>query len=269
MSAEYPAFADTLGGRVRFFEADSPGPTGSQPDKTTGCLCHAGVLHVSAAQAGSCMQRFEDFDALTAPALPSTADTVLASAQDGTSQNPLAFGPSKDHNPAQTANGVSERVLNEAFCLATPPDNPAEGPSSPMRPVSTRTNTEDAPQVFRGAAGRLQARSTSNVLDSEAEELLQLEAAAYQRMYMSAQAMYTTEALQASASVRRQRRRGLLRLLRNGRDMTSSTLSVLQATPPAQLLASISSSISSMASWDDDTAASDSCSSKGPSRDYR
>jgi len=250
----------TCGGRGRLFGAKSPGPAGCQPYETLGCLCHAGVLHVSAAQAGSCMQRFGDFDALPAPALSSTVDTVLLSAQDSTPQHLwTAFSPSKGHNPAQTAGGADEQVVNAAFCLATPPDNPAEDTESPMRPVSTRITTEDAPQVFRGTAGRLQARTTSSVLDSEAEELLQLEASAYQPVYMSAHAMCATEALQASASVRRQRRRVLLRLLRNGRDMTSSTLSVLQATPPAQLLASIS--ISSMASWDDDTAAFDSCSS--------
>lgn len=90
--------------------------------------------------------------------------------------------------------------------------------------------------------------STSRLLAGEAEELLQLETVAYQ----SAQAMYTTEVLQASAAIRRQRRRVLLRLLRNGRDMTSSTLSTLQATPPGQLLASIGSSIGSLASLDDE-----------------
>jgi hypothetical protein len=106
----------------------------------------------------------------------------------------------------------------------------------------------------------------------ELEELLQLEGAAMTYQYacsraMSAHALYTREALQASAAVRRKRRRTLMRLLRKSRTVTADGLSALQDSPPVQLLASISASIGTLASWDEGGSSSG-CSRASSSSGY-
>jgi hypothetical protein len=76
------------------------------------------------------------------------------------------------------------------------------------------------------------------------EQLLEVEGAAAAYHYTCTRtALRTSQALQASAAVRRQRRRALLRLLREGRSLTAGGLSTL---------ASLGSSISSLASWEFD-----------------
>jgi hypothetical protein len=169
--------------------------------------------------------------------------------------------------------------MSEAFCLATPPDNPAES-NSPLRqqpqPSAPRTYTnsttarssssgstqgsapEPFPERLRLSPMRAQLRSGlnpgSSVLGLEAEELLQLEGAAVTYQYTcarAAHALHTSEVLQASAAVRRQRRRALMRLLRESRALTATGLSALQESPPVQLLANIGASISTLVSYDD------------------
>jgi hypothetical protein len=103
------------------------------------------------------------------------------------------------------------------------------------------------------------AALSSSALAQEVEEILQFEGVAVTYQYtclraaMSAE--YTNEILQASAAVHRQRRRALIRLLRRSRVLTSNGLSALQDSPPAQLLASISASVGSLSSWDEDSTA--------------
>jgi hypothetical protein len=106
----------------------------------------------------------------------------------------------------------------------------------------------------------LQPRNVSSEPDSsslgtEVEEVLQLETAAATYQYTcSRTALHAREALQASAAVRRQRRRALMRMLRDGRTLTATGLSAL---------ANIRSSISSIASWDDDVHPVPSANSSG------
>lgn len=62
-----------------------------------------GLLHITAVQAGSCLERYGDLDSFTrsAPA-PSPLASALTESGSGSSQ-----------------------LFNEAVCLAMPPDNPA------------------------------------------------------------------------------------------------------------------------------------------------
>lgn len=163
--------------------------------------------------------------------------------------------------------GSVDRVVNEALCLATPEDpTELDGPARQVQPVQslssrassvnrgvTRSGAEDPSPTLsrlqaRGAVMESDSNTTtsSGVLQEEAEELLQLEGAAFSYQYScSSTALYAREALQASAAVRRRRRRKLVRMLREGRALTASGVSVL---------ASIGSSISSIGSWDDELA---------------
>lgn len=129
--------------------------------------------------------------------------------------------------------------MSEALCLATPEDNPAER-IDPVRqlqqPAPGRISSTGRPA---GLTSRL--RGSSSELTQEAE-LLQLEGAAATYSQYSSTAFYAKEALQASAAIRRQRRRGLLRMLREGRSLTATGLT---------LLAGIGASIGSIASCDD------------------
>lgn len=137
--------------------------------------------------------------------------------------------------------GSADRVVSEALCLATPEDNPAER-INPVRqlqqPLPGRISSTGRPA---GLTSRLQQPRGSSALTQEAE-LLQLEGAAATYNQYSSTAFYAKEALQASAAIRRQRRRGLLRMLREGRSLTATGLT---------LLAGIGASIGSIASCDD------------------
>jgi hypothetical protein len=112
-----------------------------------------------------------------------------------------------------------------------------------------RTSRASEAEALRPTLNRLQPRSVSSdpnssSLGSEVEEVLQLESAAATYQYTCSRTeLDAREALQASAAVRRQRRRALMRMLREGRTLTATGLSAL---------ASIGSSISSIASWDDE-----------------
>lgn len=177
---------------------------------------------MSVAQAGTCLERFGDIDTLgsAAPPLPSLEDVLAAGAGGG--------GDSQ------------QQALNEACCLATPAEavepnsGPLQGggPSTLGRLQGARTSTSSAPEAatpsYRGFARAGPAARSLGAPCVEAEGA----AAAYQ--YTSA-ALESDEALQASEAIRRQRRRALIRLLRGGRST----------------LASLGSSLSSLASWDD------------------
>lgn len=237
----------------------------------------AGVLHVSAAQAGACMERWGDIDAQSAPALPSLDDVLAEAAGDSSSSSsgtPTGTAAARTHAGESTSAqqqqwfrmsraDSTDRVVNEAFCLATPHDNPTES-GSPVRQLqqagravsvrssTNRTRSASEAEALGPTPNRLQPRSDrsdpdSSSLGSEIEEVLQLEsAAATCQCTCSRTAMYAREVLQASAAVRRQRRRALMRMLREGRTLTATGLSAL---------ASIGSSISSIASWDDEGGA--------------
>jgi hypothetical protein len=102
------------------------------------------------------------------------------------------------------------------------------------------------------------ALSTSTLAEA-VEETLQCEGVAVTYQYTCLRAAisaeYTNEILQASAAIRRQRRRALIRLLRKSRLLTSNSLSALQDSPPAQLLASIGASVNSLSSGDEESMA--------------
>jgi hypothetical protein len=134
--------------------------------------------------------------------------------------------------------GSADRVVREALCLATPEDNPAER-TNPVRPLQQLVPRSSSAGRF--TVRPQQPRGSSSVLTQEAE-FLQLEGAAATYGQYSSTAFYASEALQASAAIRRQRRRGLLRMLREWRSLTATGLT---------LLAGISASIGSIGSCDD------------------
>lgn len=249
---------------------------------------------MSAAQAGTCLERFGDIDALQAPALPpledlltqqgaathSTSAEITATTASGTPfaiaavSSPAKAGPIGQQGLSSSfsrSGSASERIVNEAVCLATPPDNPAENnsplrqpqPASSARPAATASRPSSSTGEQGAGAGstlserlstaRTTARLRSSMGLEAAEELLQLEGAAATYSQYAAM-MHANEVLQASAAVRRQRRRALIKLLRKTRQDTAAGLSALQDSAPGQLLASISASIGTLGSWDDEGA---------------
>lgn len=233
---------------------------------------------MSAAQAGSCLERFGDFDSVPAPALPPLEDVLASSAvkpehniSSGSAHAAVAAaGSSAGHLSAQRTSaaslsraGSADRVVSEAMCLATPPDNPAETnrplrqpEPSTARLTANRGSISSAP----GYGFRLNPARPSAVVQ-EVEELLQFEGAAVTYQYTcsrAAQALHANEVLRASAAVRRRNRRNIMRLLREGRALTANSVTALQDSPPVQLLASIGASISTLSSWDDGGSGSDS-----------
>lgn len=170
---------------------------------------HAGLLHVTAFQAGSCLERFGDIESLSAPPLQ-----PLSSALDR----------------ATSAN--SSRVVNEAICLATPPDNPTadtENQRVVIRHVARPTTS--AASTTSGTLSRAAATLRSSV-----EGAMQLELQSNERALMLN--IYTAEVLQASSAVRRQRRRAVIRAMRAGRD-TGRALLEAPAAALASCLASL------------------------------
>lgn len=163
----------------------------------------------------------------------------------GTRQSPQATGTAQgqpqqqQHAPPMSRAGSVDRVVNEALCLATPEDpTELDRPAWQVQPAATRASSSSinraakkpGSEAPRPTLSRLQLRtatsepdpstssSSSSVLPEEAEELLQLEGAAfsYQYQYSCSTGLYAREALQASAAVRRRRRRALVRMLREG-----------------------------------------------------
>lgn len=168
-----------------------------------------GLLHVTAFQAGSCLERFGDIESLSAPPLQ-----PLSSALD------------------RAASANSSRVVNEAICLATPPDNPTADTENQRvvirhvaRPISSAASTTSG-TLSRAAA----------TLRSSVEGAMQLELQSNERALMLN--IYTAEVLQASSAVRRQRRRAVIRALRAGRD-TGRALLEAPAAALASCLASL------------------------------
>jgi hypothetical protein len=147
---------------------------------------------VTAFQAGSCLERYGDIESFSAPSLQPLSSAL---------------------NRADSAN--SSRVVNEAICLATPPDNPTadtENQRVIIRHIARLSSTTTSNQsTTSGTLSRAEA-----ALRSGMEEAMQLELQSRERALMLN--MYTAEVLQASAHVRRQRRRAVIRALRASRE---------------------------------------------------
>jgi hypothetical protein len=225
---------------------------------------------------GSCLEgRYQDLDSLLeqAPQLPAL-DEVLAgertpdatatgAASAATTGKGAAAAAARGGARAPRNRGNNEELVREAFCLATPPDNPApqgEGASTrrlvlrdsqgaqqeqeeeggaPPQPSAPSTQHSGARSGRPSAPGALQAEE-----EAAAERLALQEAAACQQRAALAQAVYGHEAvLRASAAVRRRRRRALLRALRRSRAATAGALAAMQ-----DLGSTLSASLSS---WDD------------------
>ncbi|KAF8069682.1 rgt-1 [Scenedesmus sp. PABB004] len=139
-----------------------------------------GLFHVTAVQAGSCMERFGGDLRELAPAAPALA--------------------------AADARGARQRdlLVDEAVCLATPSESPSDQPS--RRPAGL---VEHAARALRRGAPPDVA-----VAEAQAERVALAE-------------LYTAEVLQASAALRRQRRRAYVRALRAGRETVQAALSSL------------------------------------------
>jgi hypothetical protein len=182
-----------------------------QPNQYMCRPSHAGLLHVTAFQAGSCLERFGDIDSLTAPPLQ-----PLSSALD------------------RAASANSNRVVSEAICLATPPDNPTadtENQRVVVRHVARPNSSSSGVSTTSGTLSRAAGGLRSNM-----EEALQFELQSHERALMLN--MYTAEVLQASSHVRRQRRRAVIRALRASRD-TGRALLEAPAAAIASCLASL------------------------------
>eukprot|EP00775_Hariotina_reticulata_P009879 gene9879-10037_t len=158
-----------------------------------------GLLHVTPVQAGSCL--WERFGSLDQQLSPF-----------GLEGAPSLRSALNDSDGNQT--------LTEAICLATPADAPEEQ-SSILRQSTSFANTANA-----RTPTALQANTPS------ASQML-----TYQRA--TVMDMYTAEVLQASAAVRRRRRRALVKALRAGK---RSTQVLLQKPVEA---------LSSLVSWDE------------------
>lgn len=203
----------------------------------------AGVLHVSSAQAASCLEKFPSLlvESGTPPApsaLPPLQDVLGAGA-----------GPALAQRAGSSSTGGSAApttVVREALCLATPPDSPVENRLFGQAPPAGRSSTTSGwsspfsgpnNNANRGANSSNSSNSplgpTGRLLPQEAaEELLyQLEGGSAAVAYQYSVAH--RETLAASAAVRRRRRRALLRLVREGRVLACNLLS-------------------SLSSWDDD-----------------
>jgi hypothetical protein len=146
---------------------------------------------VTAFQAGSCLERYGDIESFSAPSLQPLSSAL---------------------NRADSAN--SSRVVNEAICLATPPDNPTadtENQRVVVRHVARPSTIASNQSTTSGTLSRAAA-----ALRSGMEETMQLELQSRERALMLN--MYTAEVLQASGHVRRQRRRAVIRVLRASRE---------------------------------------------------
>lgn len=226
---------------------------------------------MSATQAHNClMERFEDLQSLSAPALPAL-DTLLTSA----GSTPTLTTQNNDIH-----SNSSERALQAAFCLATPPDNPADDNTilgqqplaSSARATATaamthssstssNNNSSNSTQAARstetttpgassGSSRGLPSRTPSsrNLLARGVEEASQLEVAACQHAAVDPSSSLEEQLLRASGAVARLRRRKLLRLLRNTQDAGQDLLAALQQSDAGTLFSSIGSSFASLMS---------------------
>lgn len=200
----------------------------------------AGVLHVSSAQAASCLERFPSL--LVESGMP-PAPAALPPLQDvlGGAEPALAQRAGSSTGGSATA----PTVVREALCLATPPDSPVENRLFGQAPPAARSSTTSAgwSSPFSGGPNNTARGASSNSSsplgpgrllppqEAAAEELFQLEGGSAAVAYQYSVAH--RETLAASAAVRRRRRRALLRLVREGRVLACNLLS-------------------SLSSWDDD-----------------
>lgn len=249
---------------------------------------HTGVLHVSTAQAHSCMERFEDINSVGAPPIHAVLAN-LASASTDNSQVPLLFGSnsSTDWAPGQqvllsvSSTDSTLRVFEEAICLATPPDNPTEDIGGPLRePANARavvrasagspnsnsrsiSSSTQAPPLNRLPTGSSGGSTTNSslLLQEEAveEEVTQLEMAACQHAdVVSGDNNSTSAILRSSEAIARCRRRRLRRMLRTSKEASSSFVALASEHSGKATAAfkSIGSTVASLASFDEEAAAS-------------
>lgn len=178
---------------------------------------HAGLLHVTAVQAGNCLERFSDIENLTAPPLQPLSTAL----QDTTNSN-------------------SSKVVSEAVCLATPPDNPTETENGGQVVRQLQGQSSNGRGSISSVAGNRSAGVRAAALQSEAEDLAALEAHVCERTVMFN--MYTAEVLQASADIRRQRRRAMVRAIRASRQTARAILAAPQVAL-ASCLASLDGAV--------------------------
>lgn len=174
----------------------------------------AGALHVTALQAAMCMERFGAVES-TAPPLAvgptGQLQPVVARAQRPSTAAVLGALRSELLRSDSLNGELRSQLVSEAVCFATPPDNPGEGRWQSSSAMARRA----AENAESGAA--IEAVAVVEARDRRNQLLL-------------------SEALQASADVRRQRRRALVRALRAGRKTARSLLEA-----PGTALASLAS----------------------------
>jgi hypothetical protein len=271
------------------------------------------------------MERYEDLDSLSAPALPSLSTLLSAANSEHTSLSALLqpFGPGLHQQlpslvtvglesagrtdiqygaagVAQSGvlaspvdlqvSGAADRVLEEAFCLAAPPDNPAEdnGPlenyrlqqslqrstartaaaseyqtnSSSSRAggiAGSRTAVQSAPAVrfTSSASGTASIAGTGSTAAARGSTARSISAKSLDQLELVACQHNTVvsegsmrDMLSASEALARTRRRRLLRLLRNTREARDSLVTALQTSTPAQVLSALNSSFAGLSSLD-------------------
>lgn len=224
------------------------------------------------------MERFEDLEHHSAPGLPALHTVLTKSSVSFTFGSKPAIDTTFTQHTLLHSNS-GERVLQEAFCLATPPDNPAEDNGPLRQPLSsigfTRSAASfshsssassrsissagrvmrDAPSPGAGVLRRVPGRTPSNsdlarlaACASEGGQAEQLPECAHA---YAAAAGVNVEAVQASEAVARKRRRKLLRLLRSTREARDNLVKQLQSSNAVKVLSSIGSSIAALTSGED------------------
>lgn len=188
----------------------------------------------------------------------------------------MSLGPSTTLLHATSSLG--ERVLREAFCIASPQENPVEddGILRRPRPISSSATTETSPSSSRtlhstanstssSTAARRQADSAASRVSVQAqkpssssrgssaakqEAIQRLEVAASQHASCSG---VSAEVLRGSEALARSRRRKLLHLLRSTLAARDSIVAALHSTDAAQQLSVlVGSSLASLMSWEEE-----------------
>lgn len=192
-------------------------------------LLTTGVLHVSPLQSRTCMQDFNDLQ-LSAPDLRGSAHSVLDVLQAAASHS----------------NSSSERTARVALCLATPEDGIEDSTPTAMsysRSLAAST-AQSAQSAWRSVGLTVRSSGLRAPAPADAaaagtrslllqEELAMLECAGAAAWHATEMCEHTAGVLQASAAVRRQRRRALIRALRGSRDAVSRVVEPFVAATSA------------------------------------
>lgn len=225
--------------------------------------------------------RFDDLGSLSAPnvstPLPdintflAAANSPLYSSSSGSSSS---MGPAADADSPTSVSGRvlsrlssgGERLLEEALCLAQPPDNPMEDTQAGhlqtqllalrracAAPTASPSSAAAAnpSNSSRTDSTSLQAPSLRGVANSsteEAELVEQLEMAACQ--HCCAEGLGGGSMPRASVALARTRRRRILRLLRDTREARDALVASLRGGSAAQLLAQLSGTVAGLTCLD-------------------